>query len=32
MGLVGRYGLPCRFDLALIRNVAANHGLFFSGT
>lgn len=31
IGLIGRYGLPCRFDLAWIRDVAAKHKLFFLG-
>ncbi|HVA47165.1 MAG TPA: hypothetical protein VNH11_12425 [Pirellulales bacterium] len=31
IGLIGRYGLPCRFDLAWIRDVAAKHQLFFLG-
>lgn len=31
LGLVGRYGLPGRFDLAWIRKVVANHELFFLG-
>lgn len=31
IGLIGRYGLPCRFDLAWIRDVAAKHELFFLG-
>jgi hypothetical protein len=31
IGVIGRYGLPCRFDLAWIRDVAAKHELFFLG-
>lgn len=31
IGVIGRYGLPCRFDLPLIRDVAAKHELFFLG-
>jgi len=31
IGLIGRYGLPCRFDMAWIRDVVAKHELFFLG-